>query len=701
MKKTGRTLRRLAICMCLIMAVNIVPVACITNVEAATTKKQDTELKRIKTYKLVDDAAFKNLNQQVTTGKYYDSVLRVLKKTAGKKAVTEYKTYFKKNFNRKSKIKVCDAMFMSYLAMYVTGHKFALTDDWESMVKISSRGFDGDVQQIYSTKAYNLKKENITGMGYFELETRACFMNTLMISPISGYPIFDVGSEKKNMKFSGKKCTNEITIRSIGRLYEYIGAEKIWKSVKKDSSIEAEIAAKKSDILSDTSTVNCRGTTYYVAENGSDENDGKSQEHPWKSLRRVNSATLQAGDAVMFKRGDEFRGTIYAKTGVTYTAYGSGNKPVFKTAEKDTAGEENWILYAKGKDGSKVWKYKEKTVAVGNVFFDNYTSYALKYSPYYKNKTYYCYEDDKKKFNVKKHLKNLEFFTTADKNCDDVSQKGELYLRCDQGNPGKIYRNIEFATVETSIVNANDCTYRNLCFYSSQGLTRFGTGHDHLRFEYCEVGYMGGCVCGYDNEGFPQNGGDGITMGGNYNLAKNNYVHDCMDHGCTLELTVDEQGKSGFTDNVFDGNVIERCDGGFLFANWSCNDPKNGPVFHNVNISNNYVAWCGYGFGAYINRERQEVDRISAIDNGGNYRYAKYDNVNVTNNVFYISKYTLVNAYSKGKEQIHYQGNTYANSGLFCRSETSDNWMILMSIENMNQVKKYLNDKDGIYKILK
>lgn len=101
MKKTGRTLRRLAICMCLIMAVNIVPVACITNVEAATTKKQDTELKRIKTYKLVDDAAFKNLNQQVTTGKYYDSVLRVLKKTAGKKAVTEYKTYFKKNFNRK------------------------------------------------------------------------------------------------------------------------------------------------------------------------------------------------------------------------------------------------------------------------------------------------------------------------------------------------------------------------------------------------------------------------------------------------------------------------------------------------------------------------------------------------------------------------------------------------------------------------
>ena len=190
-------------------------------------------------------------------------------------------------------------------------------------------------------------------------------------------------------------------------------------------------------------------------------------------------------------------------------------------------------------------------------------------------------------------------------------------------------------------------------------------------------------------------------MGGNYNSAKNNYVHDCMDHGCPLELTVDEQGKSGFTDNVFDGNVIERCDGGFLFANWSCNDPKNGPVFHNVNISNNYVAWCGYGFGAYINRERQEVDRISAIDNGGNYRYAKYDNVNVTNNVFYISKYTLVNAYSKGKEQIHYQGNTYANSGLFCRSETSDNWMILMSIENMNQVKKYLNDKDGIYKILK
>lgn len=700
MKKWGKKIKCLVLCICMAMLINVIPTMNLMYVEAATTQKQDAELTRIKAYGIVDVSAFKNTSKQVTVGNYYDNVLCALKNTAGKKAVKEYKTYFKKNFNRKAKIKVCDAMFMSYLAMYVTDHKFMVPDNWQNMVENGGE-FDGAVQPIYSSKAKNMKKEKIPGIGYFELETRAAFMTTLMVSPVSGYPIFSNGKIRNSMKISSKKCTNEIMIRSIGRLYEYIGADKIWDAVKKDTAIEKAVSVKKNKILSDTSQVNYTGTTYYVSANGSDTNDGMSREHPWKTLDKANGVQLEEGDAVLFRRGDTFRGTIYAQTGVTYATYGKGNKPVFKTAEKDATGEQNWELYSKGSDGSKIWKYKSKTLAIGNIFFNDYTSYALKYSPYYKNNTYYCYEDDSKKFNVKKHLKNMEFFTTADKYCDDLSKKGELYLRCDKGNPGKLYSNIEFATSECSIVNANKCTYQNLCFYSAQGLTRYGTGHDYLTFTNCEVAYMGGSVCSYDNFGYPLNGGDGITMGGNHNTAKNNYVHDCMDHGCTLELTIDDQWKSGFTENCFDGNLIEKCDGGFLFANWDCSDPKNGPAFNNVTISNNYVVRCGYGFGAYINRDRQEVDRVSAVDNGGNYTYVKYNNVNVINNVFYISKYTLINAHSKGKEQIHYQGNTYANFGLFCRSETTDNWMDLLGIENMRKVKKYLNDKDGVYKILK
>jgi hypothetical protein len=75
-----------------------------------------------------------------------------------------------------------------------------------------------------------------------------------------------------------------------------------------------------------------QAATYYVATSGGDDHDGLSPQTPWQSLSRVNTATLKPGDRVLFRRGDQWRGTLLPVSGseegvVTYGAYGEGPKP--------------------------------------------------------------------------------------------------------------------------------------------------------------------------------------------------------------------------------------------------------------------------------------------------------------------------------------------------------------------------------------
>lgn len=75
-------------------------------------------------------------------------------------------------------------------------------------------------------------------------------------------------------------------------------------------------------------------TTYYVASNGSDTNDGRSPTTPFQNLNKVNGLLLRAGDKILFRRGDTFRGTLIIKQSglagapILVDAYGSGNKPI-------------------------------------------------------------------------------------------------------------------------------------------------------------------------------------------------------------------------------------------------------------------------------------------------------------------------------------------------------------------------------------
>lgn len=68
---------------------------------------------------------------------------------------------------------------------------------------------------------------------------------------------------------------------------------------------------------------------YFVKAGGNDSNDGQSDATAWKTISKVNTVALSAGDIIQFKCGDTFAGTITPQTaGVTYTSYSTGARPI-------------------------------------------------------------------------------------------------------------------------------------------------------------------------------------------------------------------------------------------------------------------------------------------------------------------------------------------------------------------------------------
>ncbi len=89
-------------------------------------------------------------------------------------------------------------------------------------------------------------------------------------------------------------------------------------------------------------------TTYYVSNSGSDSNSGTSESSPWESLTKVNSYSFSPGDQILFKRGDQWEGTINVNASgssgnpIVYGAYGNGDTPKIYGSEEITG----WTLYS-------------------------------------------------------------------------------------------------------------------------------------------------------------------------------------------------------------------------------------------------------------------------------------------------------------------------------------------------------------------
>jgi len=87
--------------------------------------------------------------------------------------------------------------------------------------------------------------------------------------------------------------------------------------------------------------------TFHVdATHGDDAADGLTPHSAWRSLDKVNRASLAPGDRVLFRRGQTWRGQLIPQSGnangaITYGAFGEGDKPILLgSAAADRP--ENW-----------------------------------------------------------------------------------------------------------------------------------------------------------------------------------------------------------------------------------------------------------------------------------------------------------------------------------------------------------------------
>ncbi len=393
---------------------------------------------------------------------------------------------------------------------------------------------------------------------------------------------------------------------------------------------------KKQAILNTKTEVTVTGTSYYVdATNGNDDNDGKTPETAWKTIDRVNKATFKIGDGVFFKRGDIYRTRMQTKAGVTYSAYGEGEKPRFYGSPENGADASKWTLM---EGTTNIWIYATEMVDVGTIVLD-YTTAALKEIPDLKNGEHYVRKTDKV-FDIKTELnENLEFYCEI-KSKNMGTDKGKLYFRCDEGNPGEIYKDIEFNTKNNVIqVGGEGITFDNICvmFGGSHGI---GSGTTkNLTVQNSVFGWIGGAIQHYNENGTVTRFGNGVEIYGGCDgyTIDNCYVYQCYDAGLTHQYG-DGTNNNSMYNVTYSNNLIEDCIYSIEYFNGDSVDGKALRDGKNYKIIGNIMRRAGYGFG----NQRPNGNQSSHIKGWTSRNEYEKGSYIIENNIFDRGMWSLV-----------------------------------------------------------
>lgn len=431
----------------------------------------------------------------------------------------------------------------------------------------------------------------------------------------------------------------------------------------KAESVQESANKKIAQIRSAASSYSAKGTVYYVSASGSDSNNGKSADTPWKTLSKVSSASLSSGDVVLFKSGDTFRGQLAMKDGVTYSAYGEGAKPNIYGSAQNAAVASKWTKL----DGSEnIWVYEDKTFDVGLVVFNDGEDYAIKEAPYYKNG---FVDADGNSFDIATALdRDYEFASL----CDNVKSsgyptseaKGNLYLYCSKGNPGEVFDSIEICSYGNVITGTatKNVIIDNLCikYGGSHGI---GTGKaSNITVRNCEIGWIGGSILRYSN-GKPARYGNGVQVHSSANgfYVHDNYIYQIFDAGITHQQDNALETNCEFKDIEYKDNVIERC---AWSVEYYMNTPNAGYTHKmtDITISGNIMRLAGSGFGQYRDDEWHYPCHIMSWwrEDSGNTNNTDGSTFKITNNVFDRSAKSLIEIHAEVQSSLPVlSGNTY------------------------------------------
>jgi hypothetical protein len=303
---------------------------------------------------------------------------------------------------------------------------------------------------------------------------------------------------------------------------------------------------------------------FYVANDGSDSNDGLSPANPWKTIGKVNSelngGVISIGDDIFFKRGDLFNDAqLGLRTGGTlsnpmvFGAYGTGNKPIFDYSSASVIyfnynGVTNITLENLNITGGGTAAINFDGAATSNIKFINLESYNVGHSLALVNVDYYTIE-------------NCHF------------QPNNPYghgLSIGTGSSNGIIRNVtchnckdgvnlHFGGTEDDSVGDNHWIENVTCYNTSE------EGFDIVGGTYCDNVYLKNCEA-YDN-------GQGIVVSnGQSNVVIDNcYVHDQPVNGIVV---------SKCKNTIIRNTVVQ---------NWSSS--KNGIVKSSTDFTYNTVIY--------------------------------------------------------------------------------------------------------------
>lgn len=496
-----------------------------------------------------------------------------------------------------------------------------------------------------------------------------------------------------------------LTLENTRKIAEY----ETMADERRNAILTSETRIVKSDTFVRGETYT--GTAYYVSSDGKDSNDGKTPETAWKTPQRVTQAhesnELKYGDAVFFRRGDTFwvdpNFGMMLHEGVTYSAYGTGDKPVLTLSEGNAANTQYWKLYY-DKDGIKIWKYHKDLTAVGGIVFND-SSWAEKIQEWPTNgkwqrlvleklpagsiaETVTRITDPTRTLKItgtgefpaveENMPRNLSYIHRPDiskavypidfaKNPQtNMPYTGPLYLRCDEGNPGEVFRDIQ--VLGCSAPRANGRFYLLNGFYIDDYVV------DNLSLKYyidhavgstlqskgavvqnCEIAFGGARYHQVQSATVSPEyfcSGDSLYGVGNGATIRNNYAHDAAN------LCLVESGPLGQPDNmgtyVCEGNLVEHCGQGirnYLHASGT----NSGPIpYDKIVIRDNMVMDTGTGMNDAYGEIKAAIDL-----SGGIWQYAK--EIRVENNICVRSVGVMVRRTDPMFSNEFYSGNVFVH----------------------------------------
>lgn len=476
---------------------------------------------------------------------------------------------------------------------------------------------------------------------------------------------------------------------------------------------------RKSEILRAGDHLHILGNIYYVSQRGSDENDGKTPNTPWKTLKKVSEADLKPNDGVLFCRGDLFRGLIKTKLGVTYAAYGIGEKPKFYGWDKSLADPDLW----KQVDVTHhIWKLAEPILDCGTLVFNEGEKYCRKLIPSYIHSEFVCRDDESRPFDMAAEMtEDLDLFCSYTAETTEIPSKGEnfpipvmnensfgdLYLRCDAGNPGNVFRSVE-ALPRRSMIQVGDhahVTIDNLCLkYIGVHAIAAGGSVVGLHVSNCEIGWIGGTIQHYagTDPNYPQGKRGSVTRFGNgveiygscedYSVT-NCYIYQVYDAGITHQVTTNGRFHK-MTDIRYCDNLIEYCVYSIeYFLEKTNGDTKS--YISDCEISGNILRFSGYGWG----QQRHNKDTPAHIKSWSYENTAR--NYSIHDNVFDRAAYRMVHLVATEPEScpVMYR-NTYVMQlggwlGQYGANQICEPDMLVFDCHAEEKIDEVLHDRNA------